>query len=165
MRTRCLLFWPYLTHGQLLHLQLHLLARCSRGYLAPRGTGRHWVAPMGRAATRSSPAGGLPAWSCPRTPLLLSQTKARLHFHSSFTCLREGCWPHAPDSTLFLGRPRGAPGTPVPLSEKFGDAPARSPGLRLTPWFGKVGLASLVLTSKIRLYQCHLYVSKQIKCF
>lgn len=95
----------------------------------------------------------------------LSQTKARLHFHSSFTCLREGCWPHAPESTLFLGRPRGAPGTPVPISEKFGDAPARSPGLRLTPWFGKVGSASLVLTSKIRLYQCHLYVSKQIKCF
>lgn len=74
-------------------------------------------------------------------------------------------WPHAPESALFLGRPRGAPGTPVPISEKFGDAPACSLGLRLTLWFGKVGLASLVLTSKIRLYQCHLYVSKQIKCF
>lgn len=83
--TRCLLFWPYLTHGQLLHLQLHLLAQCSRRYLAPRGTGRHRVAPMGRAATGSSPAGGLPAWSCPRAPL---QTRRFLRPKPAYTSIR-----------------------------------------------------------------------------
>lgn len=68
-------------------------------------------------------------------------------------------------SALFLGRPQGAPGTPCArLGEVWGRS-GTPPGLQLTLWSGKVGLASLVLTSKIRLYQCHLYVSKQIKCF
>lgn len=39
------------------------------------------------------------------------------------------------------------------------------PELQLTPWILEGGLSSLVLTSKIRLYQCHLCVNKQIRCF